>query len=243
MRNIVLKIAYDGTGYSGWQIQKNAVTVQGVVQDVLSGILKDEMTLKASGRTDAGVHALGQIASFTTTSGMKEQQFKLALNSRLPADIRILDVFEMPVKFHPRYSAKKRWYRYIISNVAVLSPFFRNYALWVGREINIHLLNEYCKKITGTHDFTSFATLAGDEIPLCRVFKCGFLRKNDFIIFDIIAKSFLRKMVRTILGSFLDLEKHERIPEKVNEILRARSRNKAGKTARSCGLYLIKVFY
>ncbi len=105
MRNIVLKIAYDGTGYSGWQIQKNAVTVQGVVQDVLSGILKDEMTLKASGRTDAGVHALGQIASFTTTSGMKEQQFKLALNSRLPADIRILDVFEMPVKFHPRYSA------------------------------------------------------------------------------------------------------------------------------------------
>lgn len=243
MRNIVLRIAYDGTGYSGWQIQKNAVTVQGVVQEVLSGILKDELTLKASGRTDAGVHALGQIASFTTTSGMKEEQFKLALNSRLPADIRILNVFEMPMKFHPRYSAKKRWYRYIISNVAVLSPFFRNYSLRVGREINIHLLNEYCKKIIGTHDFSSFSTLAGDENSLCRVFKCGFLKKNDFIIFDIIAKSFLRKMVRTILGSFLELEKHGQIPEKVSEILRARNRSKAGKTVHPGGLYLIRVFY
>jgi tRNA pseudouridine38-40 synthase len=243
MRNIGLKISYDGTRYAGWQIQKNAETVQGVIQDALSRILKGEGKLKASGRTDTGVHAVGQIAAFETDSRMTEGQFMMALNSLLPSDIRILDVFEVPVDFHPRYSAKKRWYRYIISNTSVLPPFFRNYSLWVNRDINIPLMNEYCKKIIGTHDFTSFATMTDDDQPLRRVFKCCFKKRNDFIIFDIAAGSFLRKMVRTIVGSFLEFEKIGRMPENVSEILTAKNRSRAGKTAQSCGLYLMKVFY
>lgn len=243
MRNIGLKIAYDGTSYAGWQIQKNAKTVQGVMQDKLSMILKGGSKLKASGRTDTGVHAVGQIATFETESRMTVGQFMMALNSLLPSDIRILDVFEVPMDFHPRYSAKKRWYRYIISNTSVLPPFFRNYSLWVNRDINIPLMNEYCKKIIGTHDFTSFATITEDDKPLRNVFKCCFIKRNDFIIFDIAAGSFLRKMVRTIVGSFLDFEKNGRMPESVSEILNAKNRSRAGKTAHSCGLYLMKVFY
>ena len=243
MRNIGLKISYDGTRYSGWQIQKNTKTVQGVMQEVLSTILKDGVKLRASGRTDTGVHAVGQIAAFETESRMTEGQFMMALNSMLPSDIRILDVFEEPMDFHPRFSAKKRWYRYLISNTSVLPPFFRNYSLWVDRDINIPLMNEYCKKIIGTHDFTSFATMTVDDQPLRNVFKCCFIKRNDFIIFDITAGSFLRKMVRTIVGSFLEFEKNGRIPESVNEILNAKNRSRAGKTAQSCGLYLMKVFY
>ena len=243
MRNIGLKISYDGTRYAGWQIQKNAKTIQGVMQDTLSIILKDGIKLKASGRTDAGVHAVGQIAAFETKSRMTGEQFMRALNSMLPSDIRILDVFEVPMDFHPRYSAKKRWYRYLISNTSVLTPFFRNYSLWVNRDINISLMNEYCRKIIGTNDFTSFATLTVDDQPLRSVFKCCFIKRNDFIIFDITAGSFLRKMVRTIVGSFLEFEKNSRIPESVSEILNAKNRSRAGKTAQACGLYLMKVFY
>jgi tRNA pseudouridine38-40 synthase len=243
MRNIGLKISYDGTRYAGWQVQKNANTVQSVIQAGLSRILKRETKLRAAGRTDSGVHAVGQIASFETASRMTEGQFMMALNSVLPGDIRILDVFEAPMDFHPRYSAKKRWYRFIISNTAVLAPFLRNYSMWINRRVDISLLNEYCKKITGTHDFTSFATIIGGEKPLRSVFKCNFIKKDDFIIFDITAGSFLRKMVRTIVGSFLELEKKKCAPESVSEILSARNRSLAGKTADSCGLYLMKVFY
>jgi tRNA pseudouridine38-40 synthase len=243
MRNIGLKISYDGTCYAGWQVQNNANTVQNVIQGALNRVLKVESKLKASGRTDTGVHAVGQIATFETESRMTEGQFLLALNSVLPSDIRILDVFEVPMDFHPRYSAKKRWYRYIMSNTPVLSPFLRNYSMWLNRIVNIPLLNDYCKKIIGTHDFTSFATVTREDKPLRSVLKCYFIKKNDFIIFDITAVSFLRKMVRTIVGSFLELEKAESAPERVSEILNAKDRSRAGKTAQSCGLYLMQVFY
>ncbi len=243
MRHIALEIAYDGMHYSGWQIQNNAVTVQGVFQDVMYEILKGRPKIKVAGRTDAGVHALGQIVSFKSQCRMTEEQLGYALNSKLPKDIRILRVFEVPVKFHPRYSAQKRWYRYIISNAKVLLPFFKNYTLWVKRGINTLLLNEYCKEIIGTHDFTSFATLQIGDVPLRRVFECDFTRKDDFVILDIIANGFLRKMVRTIVGTFLELEKRNEKPERVSDILQAKNRGEAGKTEFPGGLYLVKVFY
>lgn len=243
MRHIALEIVYDGTRYSGWQIQNNAVTIQGVIQEKLQEITQEPLRMRVAGRTDAKVHALGQIASFKTNCRMTEEQIKCALNSMIPKDIRVFRVFEVPISFHPRYSAKKRWYRYIISNVPEPIPFFKNYTLWVRRNINISLLNEYSEGIIGIHDFTSFATLDAGESPVREVLECMVSRKNDFIILDITANSFLRKMVRTIVGTFLELEKEGAKSERLTEILNARDRSEAGKTAYPGGLYLVKIFY
>ncbi len=243
MRNIALEIAYDGTSYSGWQVQSNAVTIQGVLEDRLRMILKDKVLIKGSGRTDAGVHALGQVASFETDSSMTEKEFKFALNSMLPSDIRIMQVFEVPKNFHPRYSASKRWYRYIISNVEDPVPFFVKYSLWVRKELNLVLLNDYCKRIIGRHDFTNFSIVEKGETPIRNVFDCEVIKKNDFVILDIVANSFLRKMVRTIVGTFLELENLGDNAIKVDEILHAKNRRKAVQAAYPGGLYLIKVFF
>lgn len=243
MRNIALEIAYDGTRYSGWQIQRNALTIQGVIEDCLIQILKNRVRLKVAGRTDGGVHALGQIASFDTINRMKEEQFKLAINSMLPGDIRINRVFEAPLDFHPRYSAQKRWYRYIINNAKNPSPFFKNYSLWVRRELNMILLNSYCQRIIGVHDFSSFSSRDGGEVPIRRIYECMMSKKEDFVFLDIIANSFLRKMVRTIVGTFLKMERGGEDSKRVDEIIEAKNRKEAGQTAYPCGLYLVRVFY
>ncbi len=239
----MLEIAYDGTPYSGWQIQNNAVTIQGIIEDKLQEITQEPVRVLVAGRTDAKVHALGQIASFKTNCRITDKQIKCALNSMIPRDIRVFRVFEVPMSFHPRYSAKKRWYRYIISNGAEPIPFFKNFALWIRGSINVALLNEYSERLIGVHDFTSFATLEDGESPEREVYECSVTRKNDFIILDIVANSFLRKMVRTIVGTFLELEKEHAGPERVTEILKAKDRSEAGMTAYPGGLYLVKIFY
>ena len=243
MRNIALIIAYDGTNYSGWQIQKNAITIQGVIQRILENIVQHNVKMKVAGRTDTGVHAVGQVASFKTTSRMSINDFKEALNSMLPSDIRILGVEEKDEKFHPRFSAHKRWYRYIIYNKDVPSPFFRNYSYWVRRDINMNLLKMYSEKIVGEHDFTSFAMLDKDNSPVRIIYNCEVNRKGDFVLFDIVANSFLRRMVRSIVGTFLDLERNRKDPDELERILLARERKLAGQTAYPSGLYLMKVFY
>jgi len=243
MKNITLELAYDGTAYSGLQFQKNAKTIQGVLETALEKILKKSIRVGFAGRTDAGVHALGQVASFFTESKMTPLQFVVALNSLLPKDIRVIRAVQMPLTFHPRYSAVKRWYRYIINNVENQLPFFHNYSVRVSRKLNVELLNRYSSRIKGGHNFSSFATLEKDEYPFKKVFECSFYRKNDFIIFDIIANSFLRKMVRTIVGTFLEMEKINESPQRVDELLSIEQRNLAGNTAPPQGLYLVKIYY
>jgi len=243
MRNIGLEIAYDGYRYSGWQIQDNALTIQGVLENALKKISKEPVRLKAAGRTDAGVHALGQVASFSTKNRMTPDQFKRAINSLVNRDIRVMRSFEASINFNPRYMADKRWYRYIINNSKNAIPFFRNYSLWLKRKIDIALLNSYCSRITGERDFTSFSTITKGESPIRRIYECSFKRKDDFVIFDIVANSFLRKMVRTIIGTFLDLEKNGENPGMIDKILNMNNRSEAGTTVFAGGLYLIKVFY
>jgi tRNA pseudouridine38-40 synthase len=243
MRQIAMEIAYDGSQFSGWQIQPNAVTVQGVIEKSLGQILKTRTVLWAAGRTDTGVHAIGQIASFRTSSRMTVRQFKEALNSVLPERIRILNAYEVSPEFHPRYSAKKRWYRYIISTAPILMPFFFNYVLWVKRSVDTALLNQYCSRIIGMHDFRSFASLGTDEVPYREVYECECTKKDDFVLIDITANAFLRKMIRTLIGTFLELEKKKKDPGRVEEILEMHAREEAGSTACPAGLYLVKVFY
>jgi tRNA pseudouridine38-40 synthase len=243
MRQIAMEIAYDGSHFSGWQIQPNAMTVQGAIEESLARILKTQTALRVAGRTDAGVHAIGQIASFNTSSRMTGSQFKEALNSLLSERIRIVDAYEVSPEFHPRYSAKKRWYRYIISTAPILMPFFFNYVLWVKRRVDATLLNEYCIRIIGVHDFRSFATLDPDEVPYREIYECECIRKNDFVLLDITANAFLRKMIRTLIGTFLELERKKKDPDRVTEILEMHARAEAGATACPAGLYLVKVFY
>jgi tRNA pseudouridine38-40 synthase len=174
---------------------------------------------------------------------MTGEQFLRALNALLPPDIRIMKTLDVGSDFHPRFSARARWYRYIIWNGEELVPFFRNYALWLNRQVDLTKLQDYCKRIIGEHNFTTFASLEQNENPIRRIHSCEVRRKNDFILLDIIANSFLRKMVRTIVGTFLKLEQEGVGPELIDEMLRAEDRSVAAGTVFAGGLYLAKVFY
>jgi tRNA pseudouridine38-40 synthase len=243
MRNVALEISYDGTAYAGWQLQDNAVTVQGVVEEALGKTGVETPRLRVAGRTDAGVHALGQVASFFTASGMTGREYQLALNSLMPFDVRVLRAGDAPPTFHPRFSARKRWYRYLVYNGDTLIPFFRNYALWLARGVDMDLLARYARRIVGRHDFTSFASLEPGEDPVREVYSFEVSKKNDFIIFDVAANGFLRKMVRTFVGTFFELEKQGTGADAITAILRAKDRGEAGSTAYPGGLYLMKVYY
>jgi tRNA pseudouridine38-40 synthase len=237
------EVSYDGTAYAGWQVQENARTIQGVIEQGLETILKHEVHITYAGRTDAGVHALGQVISFSSDSSMTEEQFKHALNALFPQDIRVMNPMAVDPGFHPRYDARARWYRYIIWNGKESVPFFRNYALRLDRAINMEKLQSYGERIVGEHDFSSFASLEQGENPVRKVFACEVHRRNDFVILDLVANAFLRKMVRSIVGTFLKLERGGEKPEQVDEILKAKDRAQAGSTAFAGGLYLARVFY
>jgi tRNA pseudouridine38-40 synthase len=243
MRNIVLEISYEGTRYSGWQIQKNATTVQGIIQSAVSEIVKHPVKLLGSGRTDSGVHAIGQVASFKTESSMSQDEFKRAINRLVPNDIRVVRAEAVSDDFHPRYSAKRRWYRYIISTHTDPVPFFNNYSFWVRRRLDVDLLNRYSGRLIGSHNFRNLSTMEEGEVPIRNVIECGFMRRNDFVVLDIVANSFLRKMVRSIVGTFLALEKRGEPPGMIDEILVSRERSAFVQTSYAGGLYLLKVFY
>jgi tRNA pseudouridine38-40 synthase len=189
------------------------------------------------------VHALGQVASFFTESGMTVREYQLALNALMPFDIRVLRARDASHTFHPRFSAIRRWYRYLVYNGDTLMPFFRNYALWLARGVNMDLLGRYAQRIVGRHDFTSFASLEPEDDPVREVYSFEVAKKNDFIIFDITANGFLRKMVRTLVGTFFEREKQGAGADTISGILRAKDRGEAGSTVYPGGLYLMKVFY
>jgi tRNA pseudouridine38-40 synthase len=237
------EVCYDGTAYAGWQVQENAQTIQGVIEKGLEILLKTGVRITYAGRTDAGVHALGQVISFHSESGMTGEQFKRAINALIPQDIRIIKPLEVGSDFHPRYSARARWYRYIMWNGPHPVPFYRNYALWIDRGIDMERLRLYGERIVGEHNFTSFSSLEQDENPVRRVFSFDVQRKNDFVLIDLVANAFLRKMVRSIVGTFLQLEQRGEEPERIDEILDAENRGEAGSTAYAGGLYLARVFY
>jgi tRNA pseudouridine38-40 synthase len=237
------EVSYDGTAYAGLQIQRGVRTIQGVIEDRLEQVLKRPVRIAFAGRTDAGVHAIGQVISFRAESTMTGEQFVRALNALLPRDIRVMRALNVAREFHPRFSARSRWYRYIVWNGKELVPFFRDYALWLNRPVDHDLLGEYCGRITGVHDFTSFGSIGSGDNPVRRITHCEVRRKNEFILFDIVANSFLRKMVRTIVGTFLTLERERAPAARIDEILRAGDREAGGDTAFAGGLYLAKVFY
>jgi len=244
MRNIKLTIEYEGTNYHGWQIQANALSIQQIIQDVLSKITRAEVILIGAGRTDAGVHASGQVANFHTDSKMPPNAFQRALNSILPKDIVISKAEEVDDAFHSRYSAISRVYKYTILNRAYPSVFARNFAYFIPHQLNISNMTAMCETLVGTMDFSSFQrTGSSRENPICTMQEARCWREGDFVYMQFEADSFLRGMVRAIVGTLLKLNQNIDAIEQLREILALRDRSAAGQSAPAHGLCLMEVKY
>jgi tRNA pseudouridine38-40 synthase len=255
MRNVRLTLQYDGTGYSGWQIQKNAVTVQGLLEDALFTVTGERTRVAGAARTDAGVHAFEQVASFNTLSGLDTDVLLRALNANLPHDIRIIAAGECPPDFHPRYSAKGKTYSFIISQRGPYSVFLERYSWNMPYALNCEAMREAASSLAGTHDFASFrASGCSSKHPVRTIhdIEISELPSVEFIGFRFItpvtririrANAFLRHMARNIAGTLVEIGMGKRRPAEMKEILESQDRRLAGKTAPACGLFLEKIEY
>ena len=244
-RNLLLKLAYDGTRYHGWQIQENAVTVQQVFQEALCKVTGRQEDLKACSRTDTGVHAREFCVSLKTESPIPEERLVAALNHYLPQDMAVRSCQRVGEDFHARYSCKGKEYCYEIWNHPVREPFLAGRALHYWYPIDEALLDQAARHYLGSHDFSSFCTLdkreRGDLTR--RVFTSRVERRGDLVVFTVGADGFLYNMVRIMVGTLLRVQQGKFSPEDIPGILEAKDRKAAGSTAPACGLYLNRVFY
>jgi len=242
MFNYKITIQYDGTRYAGWQIQENAITIQEVISKSVKQILQEEIILIGAGRTDAGVHALGQVANFEMSRELDLFKFKYSLNSVLPDDISITNIEPVDEKFHARFSAKKRSYLYLISNQK--SPFFERYSYTLYSEFNQDKLNELSSTLVGIQDFTSFCKTNTDvQNKICEVYEAKWRRQKNFFIFYIEANRFLYGMVRAIVGSLLKAHSSEEGINYFKYIFSMKDRSAAADAVPAKGLFLYKVKY
>lgn len=246
MRRIKMIISYDGSGFEGYQVQPEGRTVQQELEEALAGIHKGTLVrVSASGRTDAGVHASGQVVHFDTPLGIPDDRWPMALNTRLPADIRVLRAEEVPDSFHARFSATGKTYRYIWELADVPSPFRRHFASPSrGLVPDTQKMEAGAAHLTGTHDFTSFCSAKTDVQDKVRtVEEIRFENHGDELHMIITGSGFLYNMVRIIAGTLWAAGTGRLDPAAIPEILGARDRTKGGKTAPPQGLYLEKVRY
>lgn len=245
MRNIKLTIEYDGTNYHGWQIQKNAVTVQEYVEKALAKLLGTETGVTGCSRTDVGVHAYGQVATFHTESNIPAEKFSYALNNLLPEDIVIQKSEEVPPDFHPRYSSKGKKYRYLICNSAHQSALMRNRACHVRPELNFEEMQKASRYFVGEHDFAAFQATGGQVRSTVReIYSMSIEKKEDKIIeIEVTGNGFLYNMVRIIAGTLIYVGMGKLTAEDILGILKELDRRKAGKTAPAQGLYLMEIYY
>jgi len=243
-RNVKLTLAYDGTDFAGWQIQRSERTVQGTLQAALERMHNHRVRVTAAGRTDAGVHATGQVANFLTDLSIPDDKLASAINSYLPLDVRVLASRVVPEAFSSRRSARIRVYSYRINNSKTELPHLRRYSLHVKRQLDTVHLNQLANVLVGKHDYTAFAA-AGDanKSKVRRVYSSCFYPEGPFIIYKIAAGSFLWKMVRSIVGTILEISDHNGNGREMAEILESRDRDRVGKTALARGLFLERVIY
>lgn len=245
MRTIKLTLEYDGTDYLGWQIQPHGKTIQGVLEDCLKQITGEEVHVIGSGRTDAGVHALAQVAHFKTKSPIEIHSLHRALNSLLPKDILIKKVEEVDPHFHARKKAMSKVYEYRILNRPLRSVFHRHYAWHIAQKLNREAMEKASSYLIGEHDFSSFqSTGTPTRSSIRKVLRAEWKRSRGGILcFEIEASGFLKQMVRTIVGTLVEVGKGKISPEEFKEILHSKDRRKAGPTAPPHGLFLKKVKY
>ncbi len=244
MRNIKLILAYDGTDFHGWQRQQDSRTVQGVLEDALERLTGARPTTMASGRTDAGVHALGQVVQFMTTSAHSLETMIRALNAHLPRDVRVMDAAEVPQSFHPTLDAVSKRYRYVIDNARIGDPFCLRYAWYVGRPLDAERMAAGARHLIGRHDFHSFETNWPNRMSSVRtVLDTKVVRTSRLVSIEVEADGFLYNMVRAIAGTLVMVGSGSREPEWVGDVLRARDRSAAGPTAPPHGLFLLWARY
>jgi tRNA pseudouridine38-40 synthase len=265
MRNLKLILSYDGSEFAGWQVQPDAVTVQGTLASAIGRVTGEKVLPQGSGRTDAGVHALAQVATFVTESPVPTVNFVKALNDILPASVRVLEVEEASASFHARKSARGKIYRYRIYRAPICPPFLARYVWHYPYPLDEPAMARMAGRVEGEHDFTSFAAVDPERcagVPpafacsenaqgregaqasnIRRIFSSTWERQGDEFVYTVKGSGFLHHMVRNLVGTFILVGKATLQAEDVTRILEARNRSAAGATAPASGLYLVNVEY
>lgn len=242
-----ITLAYDGTEFGGWQIQKNAISIQALVQQALSTVLRTPTPVTAAGRTDAGVHARGQVAHFTSGLPLNLSRLQNSLNGLLPHEIRILQIEKVPFNFHARYSAISKEYHYHLHLDRVMDPFKRLYATHILTPLNLSLMQEAQQLFLGTHDFTTFANEASEgsasRNPIRTLKRLEMVEEPGGIRLEFEGDGFLYKMVRNLTGTLLDVGRKKIAPESIPLLLKAKDRKLASAAAPPHGLFLMRIEY
>ncbi|HET7007838.1 MAG TPA: tRNA pseudouridine(38-40) synthase TruA [Candidatus Binatia bacterium] len=242
--NVKLTIEYDGTNYHGWQVQANCISIQAVLEKAVSTFLGAPTHVTGSGRTDAGVHALGQVANFFTDKEYLPYRLLRGLNALTPRDITVKAVEIVDAGFDARRDGRSRLYEYLIFNRATPSPFHRNRAWHIHEPLDAKAMAKAVECLIGEHDFSSFRAANCDAPhPVRIIYQTRLEQRGDLLVFTIEGTAFLRHMVRNIVGTLADVGRRIRTPEWFGELLHARDRTKAGYTAPPQGLYLVEVKY
>lgn len=250
MRNLKIVLTYDGSDFAGWQVQPAFATIQGTLASAIGRVTREKVLPQGSGRTDAGVHAIGQVATCILESPIPVENLVKALNDLLPASIRVLVVSEVPLEFHARKSARAKTYRYRIYRGTICPPFLARYVWHHPYPLDENALQQASELVLGEHDFTSFAAVdpeRGTEEDgvsnVRRIFASGWEREGEELIYTVRGNGFLHHMVRNLIGTFVLAGKGTLRPADVTRILEAKDRSAAGATAPAHGLYLVSVEY
>jgi tRNA pseudouridine38-40 synthase len=244
MSRIAVGVQYDGSAYAGWQSQPGTTTIQQAVERALSVVAAEPVSLTCAGRTDAGVHAWGQVAHFDTGAARCARSWVLGANSELPPDLSLSWAMPVPAHFHARYSAEARTYQYLILNRGVRSGLLAKRATWIHRPLDAAAMAQAAVTLAGEHDFSAFrSSQCQARSPIRRMERIGVERRGDFVIIEATANAFLHHMVRNIAGLLITIGKGEEPPQWAQAVLTGRDRREGGATAPAAGLYLLAVRY
>lgn len=244
MKRVRLVVAYDGTDYCGWQVQPNGITIEGVLNKALTELLGEPVAVIGASRTDSGVHAMGNVAVFDTDTKIPAEKISLALNQRLPNDIRIQKSDEVPSDWHPRYCDSTKTYEYKILNKKIPDPLQRFYTYFTYVPLDVEKMKEAAEYIVGEHDFACFCSAGSQvETTVRTVYSLDVSKTGDVISVRISGSGFLYNMVRIIAGTLMQVGQGVYPPEYVKEIIESADRGKAGPTAPACGLTLVGIEY
>ena len=244
MRNIKLTIEYDGKKFGGWQKQPTKLNVQGEIENAIKEITGEEVELNASGRTDSGVHSLGQVANFKTDSNIEIEKIPYAINSKLKKSIVIKKAEEVDENFHARYSCKGKKYRYIINNSSQGTAIYRDLEYHIPQKLDIEEMKKAIKYFEGEHDFKGFrASGTSSKNSVREIYKAEIKQEEDRVIIELTGNGFMYNMVRIIAGTLVDVGLGKIKEEEIPEIINSKDRKKAGKTLPAHGLYLVEVYY